>query len=134
MSAGESPGGGRGQMLLDLISCVERSMDEVHHVLPAVDHLASVPAAPGPGDAVRVGHTLATSASPGLCAAFERWRACHEAFEEGASRLRAMHDSADGVVAPADLHGEIESFRATRAKLFEAADDLRVVIAKEIDA
>lgn len=134
VSAGDRRAEGRGAVLLDLISHVERSVHDVRHVLPAIDHLAQLPPTPGPEDAAHLRADLTSIASPALAQAFERWCGCRQEFDDAAARLHSMRERADDPGFQVELERDIESFRATRAALLGATDELRELVVEEIDA
>jgi signal transduction histidine kinase len=121
-------------MFVELISHVERSMHEVAHVFPAVDHLARQPPRPTAADAERIKALLATEASVELRDAFERWCACEREFLEAAAQLEAVGRREAESDYQSELERDIAVLRARRAELLDAAEELRERVARELDA
>lgn len=109
-------------------------MQEVRHVLPAIDHLAHLQPGPGPADAERIAQHLEMTASSELRTAFLRWCERARDFRQATARLEAMRESADGAAFQRELEREIEAFRSVREELFAATDRVHAAIVQEIDA
>ncbi len=125
--------GGRGEMFVELVSYMERSIHEAAHVFPAVDHLARHPSRPTAAELERLEALLSTEASRELRAEFDDWCAREREFMEAAAQLREMHGREAESEYQSELNREIEILQAKRAGLMHATENLRAAIVHDLD-
>jgi hypothetical protein len=125
-----------GELLVDLVSCLERSMEHVERTYPAVDHLS---VHRGPPDDATLAHLRAqveAHGSAALTEAFDRWWQLERSFRAANGRLHDLHEleAEAGPDYQARLGTRINAVREARAALEQEAAGLRRQVACEIDA
>ena len=128
------PAAGRGQMFVALMSCLERTMDDVSRTLPAVDHLSPPRARPDPDEFDAVGRLVQNRASLSVHEVFERWCALEREFSDAVRQLEDMHERAeDGAHYQEELEQRIHTVREKRGALRDVADELRDAVALDLE-
>jgi hypothetical protein len=127
--------GGKGWMFVDLVTAVDDAMHEVAHAFPAVDHRSHLPTRPTNAELDRIDDALRASESAELHAAFASWRRRDEEFAEAAHRLEQFdgRSAEPGATDRSELERRIDEVRERRARVGEAAEDLRRQVARELE-
>lgn len=126
----------RGQMLVGLLSCVERSMVAAERAFPAVDHRARPSVRPDDVELDAVRTQVRALGSPELHARVEAWERGERDLRVAVERLTEMHrleDEPDGGDRE-QLTERIHAVRDARVTLVELAEQVRARVAAEIDA
>lgn len=122
----------RGETIVELLSLLERTMQDVERTLPAVDHLSLPPGRPTLDERARIGGLVASSSS-GVRDTFERWCASEDAFRAAVSRLEELRVHEKGEASfQSELTRRIHAVRDARARVHELAEALRAEVALEI--
>lgn len=124
---------GPGELLVRLLSCVERATDRVERVLPSVDHLALRRTSVPPSSVLVA---LRRSGLADLVEPFESWQHLLQDFDSSVATLTEIRDGGPGEAADyqSRLGGCIDDARRCRHAVEEAAEDIRRKAAAEIDA
>jgi hypothetical protein len=124
---------------VDLIGVVERTMDRVADVHPAVDHLARR-SRRGEDDLALLAQDLRAQVSAAAAELFDRWRELRVDFHGAAAQLDQLRDGSRHRRAPAQkadfqtlLNQRINTLRMCRQALEESAGDLRCQLVAELD-
>jgi hypothetical protein len=123
-----------GELLVELLSALERSMEHVERTYPAVDHLSRHRAPPDDAALARLRAEMEAHGSPALTEAFDRWWQLERSFSTASDRLRELHELEAGTDYQSHLATGIDAVREARAALELAATELRRQVAREIDA
>ncbi len=124
---------GPGEMLVRLLTCLERATERVERVLPSVDHLALRRTAVTPTSVLGA---LRRSGPADLVEPFESWQRLLQDFDASVARLTELGDAGvgEGPDYQGRLDGCIAEARRCRIAVADAAEDLRRRVAAEIDS
>lgn len=125
-------GSGLGHTVVEMLDEVERTMDAARHVYPATDHLARPTRRPSDANLASLRGELAAEDGT-LAAAYERWRSLAREFFVIADDLEGYGSGCESPSDADDLDQLIVRLHRHRAELVAASEELRRVVADELD-